>query len=91
MDRRWSTTVLPEAEVEQELIDILEDHFGKSPGTITMDTALDDIGMESLDLVEIALKLEARFPIPSLDEAVEKWRTVSDIRDSILGTTTPKQ
>ena len=41
----------------------------------------DDLGLDSLDLMEMAMNLEQAYDISIPDEAVEEWSTVQNIYD----------
>ena len=49
-------------------------------GYVTMDSSFcDDLCMDSLDRIELAMDIEKAFSLPRLDDAkVEKWKNVSD-------------
>lgn len=58
---------------------ILAEQFSMSEDDITMDTSFaEDIGADSLDLVELVMALEQEFDIEIDDDEVEKIKTVSD-------------
>ncbi len=40
----------------------------------------DDLGMDSIDLVEIVMALEGEYGLQISDEDAEKWNTVGDIK-----------
>lgn len=47
---------------------------------VTMDTNIkDDLGADSLDLVDLAMSIEDEFDIELSDEALEKIKTVGDL------------
>lgn len=47
---------------------------------VTMDTSLrDDLGADSLDLVDLAISLEDEFEVEVSDNVIEKFDTVGDI------------
>lgn len=48
---------------------------------ITPETTLDDLGVDSLDMVEIVMALEDEFDIAIDDSDAEKFDTVKDITD----------
>lgn len=50
-------------------------------------TFVDDLGADSLDVIQIVLKLENEFDIEIPDEAVEKISTVQDAVDQIRNAT----
>ncbi|HOO41139.1 MAG TPA: acyl carrier protein, partial [Syntrophales bacterium] len=46
---------------------------------------LDDLGADSLDLVELIMEMEETFNIQVADEELEKIRTVQDVIDFLRG------
>ena len=44
----------------------------------------DDLGIDSLDLVEVVMALEEEFEIVIEEDDAEKWRTVQDIIDYLV-------
>lgn len=47
--------------------------------TITMDSALiEDLGADSLDVVDLVMSIEDEFEIEVPDEAIENMRTIGD-------------
>ena len=62
--------------------DALAHQFEVDPETITMDTNLvDDLGADSLDVVELIMSLEDIFGISISDEDAEQLYTVGRIVD----------
>ena len=60
----------------------LAQQFELDPETITMDTNLiDDLGADSLDVVELIMSLEDEFGITISDEAAAQLYTVGRIVD----------
>ena len=73
---------------------IRDDNIGCD--TVSTKQRLDDLGIDSLDVWEIALKIEERFEIDIEDGVPEAWATVQDVIDSVLNelgerTFVPKQ
>ena len=65
-----------EARVKQ----ILTSRLGMPPEEIRVDAKLvDDLGMDSLDAVELAIATEREFKVEISDEQVAKLETVADI------------
>ncbi len=65
-----------EARVKQ----ILTSRLGMPPDEIRVDAKLvDDLGMDSLDAVELAIATEREFKVEISDEQVAKLETVADI------------
>ena len=58
---------------------ILADHLEMDENEITESTTLDDLGVDSLDAVEIIMELEDEFGIEIPDDEVENVKTVGDI------------
>ena len=57
---------------------LIADHLGFE--TVTDDQSLlDDLAMDSLDRVDLAVTLEREFDIKIDDEATDGWRTVGDV------------
>ena len=53
----------------EKLCALIADQFGLDAETITADTALvDDLGADSVDLVDLAMALEDEFGIDEMDE-----------------------
>ena len=51
--------------------------------TVKENLTFDDCGIDSLDMIEIIMKLEEHFSIEIKDEEVEVMKTVSDIVKTI--------
>ena len=66
----------------EKIRDVLAKQFEIDPETITLDTNLiDDIGADSLDVVELIMALEDEFGIVISDEDAVKLDTVGRICD----------
>ena len=62
--------------------DALAQQFEVDPETITMDTSLiDDLGADSLDVVELIMSLEDEFGVSISDEDAAQLYTVGRIVD----------
>jgi len=57
------------------------EQFVVDPETVTMDTAfVDDLGADSLDVVELTMALEEEFSLPEVsDDELKKLLTVGDL------------
>jgi acyl carrier protein len=72
------------AAIKEKVIDIIADKLGIEKETITPEAhVIDDLGADSLDVVEMIMALEEAFDIEIPDEDAEKIRTVQDIFDYI--------
>jgi len=60
---------------------IVADQLGVERTEVTKDASiLDDLGADSLDVVELVMTLEEAFDIEVPDDAVEEMRTIGDIQ-----------
>ena len=63
----------------EKIKEILAEQLGVSEDEIEMDSSLtDDLGADSLDLVELEMALEQEFDLEISDEEAEKIKTVGD-------------
>lgn len=63
----------------EQIKKILAEQFSMSEDDVTMDTSFtEDIGADSLDLVELVMALEQEFDLEIDDDEVEKIKTVGD-------------
>jgi acyl carrier protein len=70
--------------VEQRVIDIVSEHFAYDKEKITRNTTfIEDIGADSLDIVEFVMELEEEFDIQIPDDQAEKIKTVGEAVDYI--------
>ena len=59
---------------------IVADQLGVELAEVRKDASiLDDLGADSLDVVELVMTLEEAFNIEVPDEAVEEMRTIGDV------------
>ena len=67
-------------DLEAHVKQILTTRLGMAAAEITPDSRLvDDLGMDSLDAVELAIATERQFGLSISDEQVSKLVTVADI------------
>jgi len=60
---------------------IVAEQLGVKRADVTKDASiLDDLGADSLDVVELVMTLEEAFDIEVPDDAVEEMRTIGDIQ-----------
>jgi acyl carrier protein len=66
--------------IEEKLIDIIVDKLGVERSEVTPEAVfVDDLGADSLDLVELIMAMEEEFGMEIADEEAEKLRTVQDV------------
>ena len=58
---------------------ILTEQLGVDENAITENTAIEELGADSLDLVEIVMTIEEEFDIKIDDSAIEDLKKVGDI------------
>jgi acyl carrier protein len=69
----------PMAENAQRVRDIIEKELGVEREKLTDDASfIEDLGADSLDIVELVMEFEKEFNIDIPDEDAEKLRTVGD-------------
>ena len=71
--------------VFDKMVDLLSEQFGVEPESITLQTSFDeDLGADSLDLVELMMALEEEFDVGEIDEeTARKLKTVGDVVDFV--------
>ena len=71
--------------IEEKVKEIIADATGRTPNEISEENVLtDDLGVDSLDAVEILMALEEEFEIEDIpDDAAEKMKTVQNVIDYV--------
>ena len=66
----------------EKVQEIVADKLGVEKSKITKEASfIDDLGADSLDTVELIMKMEEDFDIEIPDEEAEKLKTVGDVVD----------
>ena len=66
--------------VFEKVRDILMDQLDVEEGAVTMEASIiDDLGADSLDVVDLVMTLEDEFDTEIPDEEIENIKTVGDI------------
>ena len=69
-----------EKSVERRVIEIIVEQLGVSEEEVTLEASfIDDLGADSLDLVELIMAMEEEFSVEISDEDAEKIQTVQDV------------
>ena len=71
-------------EIFEEVKDIIVEQLGVEADKVTMEASfIDDLGADSLDIVELIMALEERYETEIADEVAEKMATVKDVVEYI--------
>ena len=72
--------------VEPKIKKIIEEQLGVEGERIKPEASfIDDLGADSLDIVELVMAMEEEFDLEIPDEDAEKLRTVSDVTKYLQG------
>ena len=68
------------SDVETRVREIISEQLGVAADEVTPEASfIEDLGADSLDIVELVMALEEEFNIEISDEDAEKIRTVKDV------------
>jgi acyl carrier protein len=71
--------VTVEKSVEKRVMEIIVEQLKVDPEVVTLEAHfIDDLGADSLDLVELIMAMEEEFSLEISDEDAEKIQTVQD-------------
>lgn len=66
--------------LQPKVLKIIEEQLGVDADRVKPESSfIDDLGADSLDIVELVMAMEEEFDIEIPDEDAEKLRTVSDV------------
>jgi acyl carrier protein len=87
-DAAWEDRVVEEQrnskKIEERVIEIVCENLGVAKEQVTRNTSfIEDVGADSLDIVELVMELEEEFEITIPDEQAEKIKTVGEAIDYI--------
>ena len=72
-------------EIKQKVISLIAEQLGKSENEVTLDSQfIEDLGADSLDLVDLIMSMEDEFGVEIADEDAEKILKVSDAVDYVI-------
>lgn len=63
----------------EKVRELICEQLDLTPDRVTADTTMADLGADSLDLVDLAMKLEDEFDIEIPDEEIEHIKSVGDL------------
>lgn len=82
--RGGELVVMSSEEVLEKVKAIIVEQLGVAENAVTMEASfIDDLGADSLDIVELVMALEEEFDIEIPDSDAEKVVTVSDVVEYI--------
>lgn len=61
------------------ICDIISTRFELTETSLTQDTTWEEIGADSIDLVDLISELEEKFNVSIPDEAIDDLRTIGDV------------
>jgi acyl carrier protein len=72
--------------VDEKVREVVSNQLGVSLSEVVPEASfVDDLGADSLDLVELVMAMEEQFGMEIGDEDAEKMRTVQDVIDYVKG------
>ncbi|MDX1458825.1 MAG: acyl carrier protein [Marinobacter sp.] len=65
---------------QQHVIEVIAEHLAVAPDSLSPSSRLvEDLGADSLDLVELTMTLEERFGLEVSDDQADQLATVADV------------
>lgn len=74
---------MQQSELETVLAGLLEKAAGARPAQLGRGTPLEQLGLDSLGKIDLAVAVEDRFGVPIHDEDLERFVTIGDIMDHL--------
>jgi acyl carrier protein len=75
---------MAEKSIEEKVKDIIVEQLGVNPEQVTPQASfIEDLGADSLDIVELVMAFEEEFNVEVPDEEAEKLQTVQQVIDYI--------
>src|SRR5881398_3031875 len=89
---RNRTNFMAEKSIEEKVKDIIVEQLGVNPEQVTPTASfIEDLGADSLDIVELVMAFEEEFSVEVPDEDAEKLQTVGDVIKYIQERAKPKE
>jgi len=81
-----------EKSIEEKVKDIIVEQLGVNPEQVTPQASfIEDLGADSLDIVELVMAFEEEFGVEVPDEDAEKLQKVGDVVNYIKERQKPKE
>ena len=74
---------MPNDEISARILGIIAETQHKDPAQVTIDSTFEELGIDSMDGVNIVFALENEFDINVPDDEVKKLRTVRDVVEGV--------
>ena len=72
--------------IYEKIVKLLSEQFGMEPDEINEDTTFEDLGADSVDLVELSMSLEEEFGIDEMgEEDIASIHNVGDLVNYLQG------
>ena len=68
-------------EILQKMQLVIQEQMGKEDIVLTEDTKLDDLGVDSIELMEFIINLEDEFALEISDDTIDHMVKVADLLD----------
>jgi acyl carrier protein len=94
LSRRTQQTenFMADKSIEEKVKDIIVEQLGVNPEQVTPQASfIEDLGADSLDIVELVMAFEEEFSVEVPDEDAEKLQTVGDVIKYIQERAKPKE
>jgi acyl carrier protein len=89
---RGGTNFMADKSIEEKVKDIIVEQLGVNPEQVTPQASfIEDLGADSLDIVELVMAFEEEFSVEVPDEDAEKLQTVGDVINYIKQRAKPKE
>jgi len=89
---RGGTNFMADKSIEEKVKDIIVEQLGVNPEQVTPQASfIEDLGADSLDIVELVMAFEEEFSVEVPDEDAEKLQTVGDVINYIKERAKPKE
>ena len=73
-------TSLSDGELEQRVTELIVEQLGvTAEEAVVQASFIDDLGADSLDIVELVMSMEETFDVEISDEAAESIKTIGDV------------
>ena len=72
-------------EILQKMQLVIQEQMGKEEIILTEDTKLDDLGVDSIELMEFIINLEDEFDLEISDDTIDHMVKVADLLDYLSG------